>query len=54
MSKKIGNPEINSNHAEPSFDTSNHDFKESTNLSFDESNNQILSMLWLLNLEIQR
>jgi hypothetical protein len=45
MSKKIGNPEINSNNAEPSFDTNNqnnHDFKESTNLSFDESNNQIL------------
>ncbi len=42
MSKKIESPEINSNNAEPSFDINNHEFKESTYLSFDESNNQIL------------
>jgi hypothetical protein len=45
MSKIIESPEINSNHIESSYNTNNqnnHDFKVSTNLSFDESNNQIL------------
>ncbi len=45
MSKKTESPEINSNHVESSYNTNNqnnHNFKESINISLDESNNQIL------------
>ena len=57
MFNKIESPEINSSHVKSSYNTNNQNnpnFKELINRSLDESITKFYSMLWILNLEIQR